>query len=179
MDSLRLIQAATSLGDVFSMLLYGTRNTLVACLFIAMARVLLGAALGMLAGWNEGGPLDRLVMSLVEWTTALPAPGGVSSHPTLHRPHRPATRLGRVARVGTGRRAPVATAQQREQQRLEHVARPDDPGRDAVDAGVEVIQADVDPVQIAAQHDLLHDRLELIGEGYDMIAVPVDATADM
>jgi peptide/nickel transport system permease protein len=59
--------------DILSMLLYGTRNTLVACLFIAMARVLLGSALGMLAGWNEGGLLDRLVMSLVEWTTALPA----------------------------------------------------------------------------------------------------------
>jgi ABC-type dipeptide/oligopeptide/nickel transport system permease subunit len=59
--------------DILSMLLYGTRNTLVACLFIAMARVLLGSALGMLAGWNEGGLLDRLVMSLIEWTTALPA----------------------------------------------------------------------------------------------------------
>lgn len=58
--------------DILSMLLYGTRNTLVACLFIAMARIILGAALGMLAGWNEGGLLDRLVMSLVEWTTALP-----------------------------------------------------------------------------------------------------------
>ena len=58
--------------DILSMLLYGTRNTLVACLFIAMARVLLGAALGMLAGANEGGPLDRAVMGLVELTTALP-----------------------------------------------------------------------------------------------------------
>jgi len=59
--------------DILSMLLYGTRNTLVACLFIAMARVILGSALGMIAAWNEGGLLDRLVMSLVEWTTALPA----------------------------------------------------------------------------------------------------------
>ncbi len=59
--------------DILSMLLYGTRNTLVACLFIAMARVLLGSALGMLAGWNEGGVADRLVMGLIEVTTALPA----------------------------------------------------------------------------------------------------------
>jgi ABC-type dipeptide/oligopeptide/nickel transport system permease subunit len=59
--------------DIFSMLLYGTRNTLVACLFIAMARVLLGSSLGMLAGWNEGGLLDRAVMGLVEVTAALPA----------------------------------------------------------------------------------------------------------
>jgi len=59
--------------DVLSILLYGTRNTLVACLFIAMARVLLGSALGMLAGWHEGGIVDRAVMSLIEVTTALPA----------------------------------------------------------------------------------------------------------
>ncbi len=59
--------------DILSMLLYGTRNTLVACLFIAMARVVLGSALGMIAAWNEGRLLDRLVMSLVEWSTALPA----------------------------------------------------------------------------------------------------------
>jgi peptide/nickel transport system permease protein len=58
--------------DILSMLLYGTRNTLVACLFITMARVILGSALGMLAGWNEGGLLDRGVMGLVEMTTALP-----------------------------------------------------------------------------------------------------------
>lgn len=58
--------------DILSMLLYGTRNTLVACLFIAMARIIFGAALGMLAGWSEGGLLDRLVMSLIEFTTALP-----------------------------------------------------------------------------------------------------------
>ncbi len=59
--------------DILSMLLYGTRNTLVACLFIAMARVLLGSTLGMLAGWNEGGLIDRVIMGLIEATTALPA----------------------------------------------------------------------------------------------------------
>ena len=59
--------------DILSMLLYGTRNTLVAGLFISMARILLGFALGMLAGWNEGGLWDSVVMSLVELTAALPA----------------------------------------------------------------------------------------------------------
>jgi len=59
--------------DIFSMLLYGTRNTLVACLFIAMARVILGSVLGMLAGWNEGSLLDRAVMGLIELSTALPS----------------------------------------------------------------------------------------------------------
>ncbi|MBC7261162.1 MAG: ABC transporter permease subunit, partial [Chloroflexi bacterium] len=37
------------------------------------ARILLGSLLGMIAGWNEGGLLDRLIMSLIDWTTALPA----------------------------------------------------------------------------------------------------------
>ncbi len=58
--------------DILSMLLYGTRNTLVACLFIATARVLLGSFLGMLAGWNEGSLIDRAVMGLVEVSSALP-----------------------------------------------------------------------------------------------------------
>ena len=58
--------------DILSMLLYGTRNTLIACLFIAMSRLFLGSLLGMIAGWNEGRLLDRGIMSLVEWTTALP-----------------------------------------------------------------------------------------------------------
>ena len=59
--------------DILSLLLYGTRNTLVACLFIAMARILLGLSLGLLAGWNEGRSIDRVVMSLVEASSALPA----------------------------------------------------------------------------------------------------------
>jgi len=58
--------------DILSMLLYGARNTLVACTFIAMARMLLGLALGALAGWREGSLIDRAVMGAIGLTTALP-----------------------------------------------------------------------------------------------------------
>jgi peptide/nickel transport system permease protein len=58
--------------DILSLLLYGTRNTMVAATFITVARVLLGALLGMIAGWNEGQSSDRLIMGAVGITTALP-----------------------------------------------------------------------------------------------------------
>lgn len=51
-------------NDIFSMLLYGARNTLIACTFIAMVRILLGLSLGALAGWNEGGLSDHLIMGI-------------------------------------------------------------------------------------------------------------------
>ena len=41
-------------NDILSLLLYGARNTLVACAFITMVRVFLGLSLGAFAGWNEG-----------------------------------------------------------------------------------------------------------------------------
>ena len=58
--------------DTLSMLLYGTRNTLVAAAFIAMARLALGVALGGLAGWNEGRLLDQAVMSVIQVLISLP-----------------------------------------------------------------------------------------------------------
>ena len=58
--------------DTLSMLLYGTRNTLVAAAFITMARLGLGVALGGLAGWNEGRLLDRAVMGTVQLLISLP-----------------------------------------------------------------------------------------------------------
>ncbi|MBN1995255.1 MAG: M28 family peptidase [Anaerolineae bacterium] len=58
--------------DILSLLLYGARNTLVACTFIAMARLLVGLILGALAGWHEGKLVDRLVMGGIGLTTALP-----------------------------------------------------------------------------------------------------------
>lgn len=59
-------------NDIYSMLLYGARNTLVASLFIAVARVLLGLVFGGLAGWNEGKTVDQLIMALVGVLTAVP-----------------------------------------------------------------------------------------------------------
>jgi ABC-type dipeptide/oligopeptide/nickel transport system permease subunit len=58
--------------DTLSMLLYGTRNTLVAAAFITMARLGLGLALGGLAGWNEGRLADQLVMGGVQVLASLP-----------------------------------------------------------------------------------------------------------
>jgi ABC-type dipeptide/oligopeptide/nickel transport system permease subunit len=58
--------------DILSMLLYGARNTLVACLFVTMARLALGLVLGALAGWKTGGLADRAVMSLVGIVSSLP-----------------------------------------------------------------------------------------------------------
>ncbi len=58
--------------DILSLLLYGARNTLVACTFIAMTRLLLGLSLGAIAGWYENKPIDRVVMGAIGLTTALP-----------------------------------------------------------------------------------------------------------
>jgi peptide/nickel transport system permease protein len=58
--------------DIYSMLLWGTRNTIVTCLFVTMARLLIGLMLGAVAGWNEGRLVDRVVMRMVEVTTSLP-----------------------------------------------------------------------------------------------------------
>jgi len=58
--------------DVLSLLLYGARNTLVACLFVTMARLLLGFGLGAVAGWRSGGLADRLIMGMVEILSSLP-----------------------------------------------------------------------------------------------------------
>jgi ABC-type dipeptide/oligopeptide/nickel transport system permease subunit len=58
--------------DILSLLLYGARNTLVAGVFIAMARLILGVGLGAVAGWYEGKLFDRFIMGVVSLTTALP-----------------------------------------------------------------------------------------------------------
>jgi len=58
--------------DILSLLLYGTRNTLVACTFITMARLVLGLILGSIAGWSEGSLADRLIMGTIGVTTSLP-----------------------------------------------------------------------------------------------------------
>ena len=58
--------------DILSLLLYGARNTLVACLFVTMARLLLGFGLGAVAGWRSGGLIDRIIMGAVEILSSLP-----------------------------------------------------------------------------------------------------------
>ena len=58
--------------DTLSMLLYGTRNTLVAAAFITMARLFVGLVLGGWAGWNEGKLIDRLVMGAIQMLISVP-----------------------------------------------------------------------------------------------------------
>ena len=61
-------------NDLLSLLMHGARNTLVACSFITMVRITLGLILGGIAGWNEGGSSDQLIMGSI---------GVISSVPTL------------------------------------------------------------------------------------------------
>ncbi|MDI7274447.1 MAG: ABC transporter permease subunit, partial [Anaerolineae bacterium] len=58
--------------DILSMLLYGARNTLVASLFIATTRILLGWILGATAAWYEGRLIDRVIVGAIELTCSLP-----------------------------------------------------------------------------------------------------------
>ncbi|MBC8264880.1 MAG: ABC transporter permease subunit [Anaerolineales bacterium] len=59
-------------NDLLSLLMHGARNTLVACAFITMVRVILGLTLGGLAGWNEGQTSDQLIMGLIVVITSVP-----------------------------------------------------------------------------------------------------------
>lgn len=58
--------------DILSFLLYGARNTLVACAFITMVRVILGVVLGAIAGWNEGALSDKLITGVISAISAVP-----------------------------------------------------------------------------------------------------------
>jgi len=51
-------------NDLLSLVLYGSRVTLIAGLYITLARILLGAVLGALAGWYEDTFIDRAINSL-------------------------------------------------------------------------------------------------------------------
>ncbi len=59
-------------NDLLSLMMYGARNTLIACTFITMVRVILGLTLGGIAGWNEGKRSDRLIMGSIVVLTSMP-----------------------------------------------------------------------------------------------------------
>lgn len=59
-------------NDILSMLLYGARNTLVACAFISMIRLILGLILGAIAGWNESFASDQIIMGAISIILAIP-----------------------------------------------------------------------------------------------------------
>lgn len=59
--------------DILSLILAGARQTLLLAGFAVLARALLGVLLGALAGWKNGGPLDRFILGLAEVISAYPA----------------------------------------------------------------------------------------------------------
>ena len=85
--------------------------------------------------------------------------GGGEAHAVIGRPLTPMSYAG-VARRTTRRAA-------------------NDPCRDAVDAGIEIVQSDVDAIQVSAAHELLGNGFQLVRERDDVIAVPSHAPADV
>jgi len=59
-------------NDILSFLLFGARNTLVACAFITMVRIILGVVVGAIAGWNEGTLSDNLITGTISAISAVP-----------------------------------------------------------------------------------------------------------
>ena len=59
---------------------------------------------------------------------------------------------------------PAVTSEQRDQERFLQIARADDPRGDAVDARVEVVEAEVDAVR-AARHDFAGDGEQVVVAG--------------
>jgi peptide/nickel transport system permease protein len=58
--------------DILSLLLVGTRTTLVIALLATTVRILLGLVLGALAGWRPGGFVDRFVTLVAGFFAAIP-----------------------------------------------------------------------------------------------------------
>ncbi len=58
---------------LMSLLFAGARQTLTLALLAVAARTLVGVTLGALAGWTEGGSLDRAILALSEVVAAFPA----------------------------------------------------------------------------------------------------------
>ncbi len=58
--------------DLLSLLLHGTRTTLVIALLATTVRILFGLVFGALAGWRPGGLIDRLVTVAAGFLAAIP-----------------------------------------------------------------------------------------------------------
>lgn len=61
-------------NDLLSLIIYGSRVTLVAAAYVTLIRMVLGVVIGSIAGWNAEGRSDRVIMAIV---------GGVASVPLL------------------------------------------------------------------------------------------------
>ncbi len=58
--------------DVWTLVLYGARATLTIAFAVLVARLVFGTALGAVAGWFSGRPVDRLVSALTDAFAAFP-----------------------------------------------------------------------------------------------------------
>jgi peptide/nickel transport system permease protein len=59
--------------DVQALVLWGARQTLTLALFGMLARLLVGTMLGLIAGWQSGSRLDRLITGAIDVWAAFPA----------------------------------------------------------------------------------------------------------
>ena len=80
---------------------------------------------------------------------------------------------------GFGGTQPCRRLQQTDEEGTNDVAGADHPRGDAVDAGVKIIQADVDAVLITVRDDFAGDGEQIVVEDDHMVAVPADAAADV
>ena len=58
--------------DMMSLILAGAQQTLVLVVIVIAARFVLGVLLGAIAGWNNGGRIDRAILGLAEIIAAFP-----------------------------------------------------------------------------------------------------------
>lgn len=58
--------------DIQALVLAGAKTTLTLALFATIARLILGAVLGLLAGWWRGGWLDRIIQAVIAVWAAFP-----------------------------------------------------------------------------------------------------------
>jgi len=66
-----------------------------------------------------------------------------------------------------------------DEQGAEHVAGAHNPRGNAIDTSVEVIEANVDATQIAIRGNLASDGKKVVGESYDVVAVPANTATDV
>ncbi len=59
-------------NDLLSLIVYGSRVTLVAAAYITLVRVVIGVFFGSIAGWNADGRADRTIMAVIGGIAAVP-----------------------------------------------------------------------------------------------------------
>jgi peptide/nickel transport system permease protein len=60
-------------NDIVSLLVYGARVTLIAGVYVTLARVMMGTLLGSIAGWTAGSRVDRAITGMIGVVASIPA----------------------------------------------------------------------------------------------------------